>query len=539
MTKKMLRNLIIAGVSLVLVVGLVLLIIFLPKGEEENTVTTQAVFEPDPGTPLDVFVNEDGLNCAQVVTDENGELENNSYGTLIKRPPADINKIVVKSEGGNYTLLLYTPVSESGETSETIFALEGYEDLPLAATNPSLVASAVCNVNFSKVADISGDNAGDYGFDSPRAEATVYYNDGTRSIVRLGDNAPGSEYCYIQFGNNNTVYSAAYADMEAMTYGVNDLISTAINEDLKTISDDSYDVITLGGSHLSEEVTITANTDECLDSLYVMTSHDMRPVSAVAGSKIEGSIKALAADSVLCVKPTAKDIETYSLKDPYATVSTTYYYVSSKYDTEGNKISEDETKRTITLLASNKDSEGYVNLMEKDGKIIYRIAATSVPWATVSMDSLRSEYVFTPKYNMLDSVVVKAGDKTLSFTMGTKEVTTTDAAGNNTTAMEITVSYGGKELSEGQFYTFFQDISTMELEGDYTGEKAEDLMLSITYRYKNGRAQDTIEFYESSDQKALPKFSGEYLGYVYKSDVEALINNAELLSQGKEISSIR
>ncbi len=538
MTKKMIRNLIIAGGSLLLVVGVILLIVFLPKTENASAESPE-VFTMDPGTPLEVFVNEDGLNCAEVVTDENGELSHNSYGTLIQKPPAEISKIEVKSQSGSYTLLLYTPVSEDGKTSDTIFTLEGYEDFPLAPTQPSLVAGAACYVNFTKVADINGENAADYGFSSPRAEATVYYLDGTRSVVRMGDNAPGSEYCYIQFGESDTVYSAAYADMEALLSDVNDLISTAINDDLKTISDDSYDVITLGGTHLKEEVTITANTDECIDSIYVMTSQDMRPVNAVTGSKIEGSIKALAADSVLCLNPTASDLETYSLKTPYATVSTTYYFVSTKYDANGNKVSEEETERKITLLASEQDSEGFVNLMEKGGKIIYRIAAKSVPWATVTMEDLSSEYVFTPKYSMLDSVVVKAGDKSYTFTMGTKEVTTTDAAGNATTAMEIIASYDGKELMEGQFYSFFQDITSLELEGSYSNEKAGDLMLSVTYRYKNGRTQDTVEFYESSDQKALPKVGGEFVGYVYKSDIEAIVKNAELLAQGKEIDTIR
>ena len=539
MTKKMVRNLIIAGVSLVLVAGLILLMVLLPKNGGENTATTQWEHTIDYGTPLEVFVNEDGLNCAEVITDENGELSNNSYGTLIKRPPADIGKIEVKSQAGSYTLLLYTPVNEKGETSETIFTLEGYENYPIAPTKPSLMASAVCNVNFSKVADITGDSEADYGFKNPRAEATVYYLDGTRSVVRLGDTAPGGEYCYIQFGDNKTVYSASFADMEAMVYSVEDLMSTAINEDLKTISDDSYEVITLGGTHLPEKVTITANTDECIDSLYVMTSHGNRPVSAVAGSRIEGSIKALAADSVLCVNPSSADLERYSLKKPYATVSTTYYYVATRYDSEGNLLSEKETERKITLLASEKDSEGYVNLMEEGGKLIYRIAASSVPWATVTMDSLKSELVFAPKYSMLDSVIVKAGDKSYTFSMDKKEVTSTDASGNTTTAMEITVSHKGKEIDEGQFYTLFQDLSAMELKGGLSNEKADNLMLSVTYRYKNGRAQDVVEFYASADQKALPKVGGEYLGYVYKSDIETLVKNADLLSQGKEISSIR
>ena len=185
MNKKMKRNLIIAAAALLVVVALVLVIIFVPFGGSKKP------GEFDAGTDMILSVNADGLHTATVKTNSKGEIENNSYGNLINYAPAQIEKIEMSTDEGNYTFLSTTPVNADGKTEATVYTLEGFDDYDLSATSPSLLASAVCNVDFTMVADLTGENAAEYGFDKVRAEAKVYYNDGTYSVLRLGDNASG------------------------------------------------------------------------------------------------------------------------------------------------------------------------------------------------------------------------------------------------------------------------------------------------------------------------------------------------------------
>lgn len=532
MNKKMKRNLIIAAAALVVVVALILVIIFVPFGGGNKPA------DIDRGTEMILSVNDDGLHTATVKTNAKGEIENNSYGNLINYAPAQIEKIEMSTGEGNYTFLLTTPVNADGTTEATIYTLEGFEDYDLATTNPSLLAGVVCNVDFTMVADLTGENAAEYGFDKVRAEAKVHYNDGTYSVLRLGDDAPGGESCYIQFGDSQTVYIADLTEVEPLLLSITDLFSTAIGGDAHNASDDSFDKITLGGSHLPEEVVIISNNQGALGCYYLMESHKNAPVNITEGSLITGSVRSLTAKEVVCVNPDAQNLKDFGLSTPFATVKTTYTYTSTEYDDAGNQTLNEVTKVPVSLLASDVDSEGDVYLMEEGGKLIYKIAASSVPWATTSMEKLASEYVLSPIYDALESVVLKADGKIYTFRLSTEQVPTTGEDGSNTYTSEYKVTLDAKNIDSDQFYVLYQDLTLMQYGGADTTTEAGDKLLTVTYNYLSGRESDTVHFCKTDTQKVIPVVNGDQFGYVYSADVSAIISNIAALASGKEISLV-
>ena len=532
MNKKMKRNLIISAAALLIVVALVLVIIFVPFGGSKKP------GEFDAGTDMILSVNADGLHTATVKTNSKGEIENNSYGNLINYAPAQIEKIEMSTDEGNYTFLSTTPVNADGKTEATVYTLEGFDDYDLSATSPSLLASAVCNVDFTMVADLTGENAAEYGFDKVRAEAKVYYNDGTYSVLRLGDNAPGGESCYIQFGDSPTVYIAALTEVEPMLLSITELFSTAIGGDAYNASDDSYDKITLGGTHLPEEVVLVNNTQGAIGCYMLMESHNNAPVNITEGSLITGSIRSLTAKEVVCVNPDAQNLKDFGLSTPFATVKTTYTYTNTAYDDAGNQTLNEKVNVPVSLLASEADSEGNVYLMEEGGKLIYKIAATSVSWATTSMEKLRSEYVLSPIYDALESVVMKAEGKTYTFKLSTQQVPTTGEDGSNTYTSEYKVTLDSKDIDSDLFYVLYQDLTLMGYGGADTATTAGDKLLTVTYNYLSGRESDTVHFCKTDTQKVIPVVNGEQFGYVYSADVSAIISNIAALASGKEISPV-
>lgn len=533
MNKIMKRNLIIAGVALVVIVGLILAIVFIPWGEGgNNTIVT------DAGTEMILGTNEDGMHTAEVKLNSKGKLENNSYGTLINYIPSQIDKICMSTKEGNYTFLLTTPVNADGTTEATIFTLEGFEDYNLGATNPSLLAGAVCSVEFTKVADVTGENAAEYGFDNPRAKAEVYYNDGTYSVVRLGDDAPGGEACYIQFGDSDTVYVANLSEMEPMLLSITDLFSTAVNTSASNASDDSFDKITLGGTHLEKEVVLVNNEDGSLACYYLMESHADAPVRITEGSNIIGSIRNLTALEVVCVNPDGDNLKEYGLAKPYATVKTTYTYKNTEYDAEGNETLNEEVKVPISLWASEADADGNVFLMEENGKLIYKIAASSVAWATTSMEKLTSEYVLYPAYDALESVELTAEGKTYKFVLSSEAVTTTDDDGNENVTYEARVTLDSKNIDADQFYIMYQDLALMERAGKDDTTKTGNEVLKVTYNYLTDRNSDTVVFSATDTQKVIPAVNGERAGYVYSADITAIAKNVIKLASGQEIASV-
>ncbi len=530
---KNMKSLIWAGIALVVIVALILVVVLVPWGSfgSDNT------GDIDYGVDMSTSVNDDGLHTAKINTNDKGEIENNSFGTLIEYTPSQIEKISVSSEGGNYTFLLTTPVNEDGTTEATIYTLEGFEDYDLAATNPSLLASALCNIEFTKVADL-GEGASDYGFDNPRSEATVYYTDGTHSKVRLGDDAAGGGYSYIQFGDSDTVYVVLTTDIEPMLYNITDLFNTSINSEFTSVADDSFDKITLGGTHLEEEVVLVANTDKSLSAYYLMSSHGNKAVNTTEGSNIIGSIKALVAESVVCVNPTSEQVAEYGLESPYATVNTTYSYTDKKYDSNGNEVSSEDKTLTVSLKASEQDDSGCVYMMEEDGKLIYSIKASSVAWATTSFEKLQSEYVLYPTYDALESVTFTYGGESYTFDLSSEEVTTTKEDGSTSTETEPRVHLSGETVDPDMFYVLYQDMAFMEIGGAAGSEDTASALLTVTYNYNTDRASDTVEFHSTDTQKVIALVNGESVGYVYKSYVTALGENLLLLSEGKDIVSV-
>ena len=525
MNKRMIRNIIIAAAALLVVAGVICMVIFIPSCANNTPKRT----ELDYGTDMKLSVDEEGLHCAEVVTNEKGEIENNSYGTLIDYFPAKIEKIAMETPWGNYTFILTTPVDSEGKTEATVYTLEGFEDYQLESTNPALLASAICKIDFISVVDLKGEKSSEFGFDEPRAKGTAYYNDGTHSTVILGADAAGGESCYIKFGNSDTIYLVAKENMESMLYDITDLFSASINADKTSVSDDSFSEITLGGTHFSKEITIAKNDDKALSCYYVMTSEGNTPVSNVAGSNIVGSIKSLTCEDVVCVNPDKGKLKEFGLEKPFATVKTEYSYTEKTYDENGLETGSKNKTLKVSLLASEADSEGKVYLMQEGGKLIYKIAAASVPWATVSESDLRSEYVFAPSYSALSKVEVAANGKTYSFIMGEEE---------QDGAIVKTVSLDGKKIDESAFYTFCQDLSLLTVAGQDDSAKTTGTALSVTYTYSSGRAADKVEFKSTGSQKIIAALNGKGAGYVYKEQVDGMTENLEKLAKGQEISSV-
>ena len=531
MNKKMKKKIILACALLLALVAAILLIVFLPSCSSDDTTAG----EIDLGIDITRSVNAEGLHVAKVNTNDKGEIENNSYGKLIDKLPAEIEKITMKTSEGNYTFLIENPVNEDGTTEASVYTLEGFEDYDLATTNPSLLTSAVCNIDFVKVADLSGEDAAEYGFDAPSAEATAYYSDSTYSVVRVGDAAPGGEHYYIQFGDNNTVYIAAATEVNAMLLSITDQFNTAINSDKTDIADDSFDEIVLGGTHLENKIVIKANKDTSVDCAYVLSSDSDRPVNVTEGSAIVGAIKALVTDKVVAVNPDEKNLKDYGLLKPYATVRTTYVQKKTTYDVEGNEIVGEPEYFEVSLLASKPDADGNVYLMQESGKLVYQIAASKVPWVETSYDKLMSEYILKPAYSALESVVLECGGKSYKFELYTETVQSADSDGNATEVEENRVKLAGKTVDPDQFYVLFEDLTLMERAGKDTSTAAKGTALKITYNYNTGRKSDTVVLSSTDSQKILEQVNNARYGYVYQSYVSALVSNIKALAQGKEI----
>ena len=96
--KKNTKILIIVCAAALILAGLMCLLIFLPKGDGSSS----GAATYDEGVKMSVTTDKDGVHQAQIQTNDKGEIDNNSYGTLMDYIPAKISKIHLRKQKGYF-----------------------------------------------------------------------------------------------------------------------------------------------------------------------------------------------------------------------------------------------------------------------------------------------------------------------------------------------------------------------------------------------------------------------------------------------------
>ena len=511
--KKNTKILAIVIVAAVLLTGLMLLLIFMPNGSEDGTATV------DEGISMITTTDEDGVHQAQINTNEKGEIDNNSYGTLIEYVPADIATIHIENTKGTLDVISETPVNEDGTTEATVYKIKGYEDKELQSGVPDSIANDAAQIEFTEVVTLEKDKASEYGFDKPRSTVTVTYTDDTKAVIYVGDNAPQSAGTYVKFGDGDAIYFVTTDAVDSFDYGLTDLMSLTINSSADS-GNSQASSITISGSNFPNEIQLVPNDGVKSSASYVMKKPVERYANEVESSNVEGAIRGLYAESVKMVNPSSSQLSELGLSKPYAEVKAVYPDI------------------TVDVIASKPDGEGKVCLMEKGGDVVYVMASANLPWVTTSYESLVNEYVLYPKMTALSSVSINDGSKTYDFKLSTKETTTTDDDGEETTSTTTTVQYGKEEIDVSYFSTLFQNIALTEL-ADCEEESASGTpVLSVTYTYSTDGSSDKVEFYETGSNRYVAKINGQSVGHAHKSGINKIIKQVSTVASNKQIDSI-
>lgn len=492
MNKK--KILLISIIAAVVLTGVMLLLIFLPKGGNEADKATA-----DEGVKLELETDSEGMHQAVIGKNKDGKIETEGGGTLMEYVPADISRIHVENEKGTLDVLSNTPEGEA-----TVYTLEGLEDFDLQSGVPDLIASSCASLSFDTVAGMDSEGSSVYGFDNPRAIVTVEYNDQTKAVITVGNEAPQSAGTYIKFGDGDEVYVIENETAAPFLYGVTDFISLEINDSADSVDNNILSRIDISVS--GEDITLEPYSGSNLHASYVMTSPENRTANESESSKITGGIRGLYALSVAMVNPSDAQLSKLGLSSPHASISAEYPDAS------------------ISLLASAPDNQGVVNLMEDGGRVVYTIEAEKVPWVSTSYKALVGEYVVYPKLTSLSGMTVNNSAEKHAFEISSRESVTTDEDGEESTATITTVYLDGREIEPEQFSPYFDEVSMIALADSDEEEPDGRPVLTVVYDYSDGES-DTAEFYESSGSRYIAVLNGTVAGHATKADVTRAIND--------------
>lgn len=517
--KKLSKNALWVIIGIVVIAAIVATLIILNLNPA--TVDTS---ETDLGTDTNLTVNESGEHQAALVLNEDGELDNNSYGELLTQyTPSDIKQIDVSNESGNYTVICETPKSEADENGETetgatLYTLVGFEDVNLKSGGPDAIANDAASIKFTSVADITGDNASDYGFSSPRATVKTAYTDGTTSTVIVGADAPTGLGTYVMFGSSKTVYLVSADSVDSFLFSVLDLLDLKINETPTDTANTEVQSVTMSGSGIGSTIEFRQNSDKAIDSSYVMIKPKKMFVSELEASRITGAIRGLYADKAVCVNPDSSQLSKYGLSSPYAKITAIY---------------PDET---ITLSAS-KPTDDSAYIIASGSNIIYQISAASIPWINTNIDKLTPDMILDPNFSSVSAITVSDSSGTYKFDVATVTESVTNDSGEEEQVEVTTANYGDKQLDNTNYEIFFQNIANMQNAGKATEGVSSSPVLTITLSYSTGRSNDTIKIYPTNNTKYTATLNGDVVGMVYKSYCTKFSSCIQDLINGKTVQS--
>lgn len=505
------KMLVIVLIAAVLLVGLMFFLIFFPDGESSSE------NEVDNGVSMSVSTDDNAVHQAKINTDKDGNIINNSYGTLMEYTSSDISKIYIENSSGTMEINSNTPKDSNGEADTIEYKIVGYEDFDLQAGRPDDVASDAASIYFSKVITLDKSKSRDYGFDKPQATVTVTYTDKTKAIIIVGDDAPQETGTYIKFGSGDTIYLVETDAVDTFKFSLTDMISLTINSAASDEDNSQASSITLSGSNFTDTIEMIPNTSSNNSASYIIKKPSEGYASESESSSVDGAIRGLYAASVKTVNPSSKQLDSLGLSKPYAGVKAVYPDI------------------TVDLISSKPDSEGNVNIMERDGKVVYVMACENLPWITTSYDKLISEYVLNPEMTALSSMSVNNGKKTYEFKLSSKTTTTTDDSGNETTSTNTTVKYGKNEIDESYFSIFFRNATFIK-RADFSDDSVSGSpLLTVEYTYSSDNSSDTVSFYATSGSRYLATVNGKTVGHVYKSNITKLIDQAAKIADNKEV----
>lgn len=509
--KKNIKLLIIVGAAAVVLVGVMLLLLFLPKGEQDGTATY------DEGVKLTVSVDKNGEHQAQVETEPNGEIKNNSYGTLLEYIPAKIESIHVENSNGTLDVKSHTPVNDDGTTEATEYTLVGFEDYTLRTGMAENIANDAAQLTFSKVATVKKDEGKDYGFDKVRATVTVKYNDNTSAVIIVGNDAPQGAGSYVKFGDGDEVYVVETEAVDSFLYDLTDMMPLEINDSADNEDNSKASSIEISGTNFPQPIRLVPNTNENNSASYQMTSPVKGYASESESSSLEGAIRGLYAESVKLVNPSSSQLKELGLDNPYAKLKAVY------------------PDTTVELIASKPDGDGRVRLMIPGGKLVYEMNTEKLAWVVTSEEKLSDEYVIRPQLSKVSKAVVNNGKNDYTFDISTKETTTTNDDGEESTTTTTTVKCGSDELNSAYFTVYFQNLSMLKKADASTDKVSSKPLLTVTYTYASDSSTDTVKFYDNGSNRYVAELNGVVVGHVYKASITKLISQTDTIASNKEV----
>lgn len=480
---KKIRNLIIGGIVLVLLVGVLLLLKFLPSGE-------------NPGG------------------DSSSETSYTSESVqLFKKDKDDIASLEVENAEGGFTIL------RQAEGVYTIEALEGFDQL---TSSYSTLVGNFASVSAMRMVEEAPGDLSKYGLSSPKTQVTVTYKDGTKNVLHIGDNLPTGNGRYAMLNDDAPVYALGSTVSGSLENTVLDYVSTTVidawtapvsEDDSSSVAKTSPDIkrINIVGGSLTERLgdiplTIVMGEDnEGMAQLGASTStwRITSPVNASVHTEntsamMEAITNGVTATKVAAINPTEDQLAYFGFTEPYAKV----------------EFTRDNDDFALTVGNYADGSSHYVMLEGRN--VVYVVSDDSLPWITVDINKVFSSLTVLPYIDNVEEIEVSVDGKTYLFkTEGEDD--------------DLTATVNGNAISTDNYRKIYQYLLSAPAEEINFDKETGPEIARITYRYRDVDQEEVVRFLKVSDRRCVLSVNGEESFLTRTVYLDRLAQNMELI----------
>lgn len=428
--------------------------------------------------------------------------------TLYTKPEAALTRLEIENQEGSYTLL------PQGD----LYTLEGYEAQHM--NQPKLQS---CVDTFSTVSvtlvDSQPQDLAQFGLATPAATATVQFGDSSFTLL-VGGQAPGSSGYYVAVPGDSAVY---------LMYGPDSLLKPALNF-VTTILTTSPDptgqtavlphAITLGGTVRPQPLVLgNRETTEMEKQMgisgMVLLSHGNRELNYDKGAQSLSSLLSVTTDRAITYKPTPEQLAEAGLTEPYSTADFRWT------DGAGQEQS--------CVLRVSQPKEGLCYLVQEGNPVLYEISADKLSWLELQYADLASKLFLTPFIGDVSKVTVEAPGITETYTLDAVQLE--DKEDYQATSSKGTV------LDIQLFKDLYQCLIGIPAE-EYTSQSPDpeaQVLLTITYHYRNGQPSDTVQLLAGPPLQAYISFNDKVEFLTKAKYADTILQNITLLEQGQAL----
>lgn len=429
-----------------------------------------------------------------------------------------------------------------------LYAVKGYDDLPLDHTLLADTADALLNITATRLVLETPENPADFGFGKTNVTVSATYSDDSAFAFEVGDLSPSGEGYYVREVGKSAIYLMDTTFCETVTcvptQYINRLPITAPTAEESTDKVVVRDV-TLTGTVRPQSIyfQITEQPENAEENLVISGYAIQRPYFHAVDSNSPlityGTFSSMTARDVVTLRPTAADLATYGLSNPYSvcTVNLSVQRTTETTNKDGKTDTEityhNTFKYTIKIGSTDKNGNYYGVVYAENTLIpvVYLFEPSAVSaWVDAEYEDVADDMLYFQHITNLASVSIT--DKGEAKTFALKHI-----ADEEDTDKNLTVTANGKTYSTPDFRTLYSSLLSLYRVGTINETPTGTPILTIQFTpLKQHGSATTVRIYEHTAGYCIAVHNSGEKHLLNAKDVQSLQAKYQKFLDGETLS---